>query len=273
MPVRKVALPLLASAIVAWATAYGVAPSGPTGAATPAAEVGGTQCAIGGFPQGEVPPLGAAPLAELLPEQTANLERAYFSMGCFWGSEAMLGSCPGVLFTRVGFTGGSLPDPSYAAIGDHVETVEVLYDPGQVSYERLLEHFFDHHNAHAKPIFRQYASAVFATNRAQEQAARALRQRREAGWGQPILTAVRPLDRFYPAEPSHQKYYLSQDPDLLERLPRYGAQKLETRLATKLNALSAKAGDRTALLEEMRGLGLSEAVCEALFARVSWAKS
>ena len=80
--------------------------------------------------------------------------KAYFAMGCFWGSEALMASAPGVVSTRVGFSGGTFPNPSYSAIGDHVETVEVLYDPAVITYPELLRHFWRHHNSRAKPIFR-----------------------------------------------------------------------------------------------------------------------
>jgi peptide-methionine (S)-S-oxide reductase len=200
-----------------------------------------------------------------------GLRKAYFSMGCFWGSEAMLASCPGVIFTRVGFAGGTLPNPSYSAIGDHVETVEVLFDPDQVTYARLLDHFWSHHNGHAKPIFRQYASAIFTTDESQAKAAKEVRETRQgASPGAPLLTAIIPLPRFFPADTGHQKYYLSQDPALLAKLPRHGGQKLETRLATKMNALVGRAGDRAELMAQLKHLGLASEVAEALLARASW---
>lgn len=221
---------------------------------------------------GEVPPLNPSPIAELLPSQMPKLEKAYFSMGCFWGSEGMLASCPGVMFTRVGFTGGTMPNPTYSAIGDHVETVEVLFDPEKVSYQQLVRHFWAHHNAHAKPIFRQYASAIFTTSPAQEIEAKETRTEQDDQGAEPLLTAIKPLERFYPADPAQQKYYLSQDTDLLTKMPRYGDQRRETRLATKLNALVGHCGDRADLKSSLGELGLSEEVCEALLLRASWPK-
>jgi methionine-S-sulfoxide reductase len=202
-----------------------------------------------------------------------KLRKAYFAMGCFWGSEAMLGSCPGVMFTRVGFSGGSLPDPSYSAIGDHVETVEVLFDPEQVTYSQLLDHFWSHHNARTRPIFRQYASAIFTVDAEQERLAKEVRERRRAqGGSDPLLTAIKPLERFYPADPGHQKYYLSQDPELLAEMPRDGDAKMQTRLATKLNALIGHEGDRAALKASLEELGLADEQAEALFLRACWPK-
>lgn len=262
-----IALALLVLAVLAATLTHPRAGLPPASAETAAT----SSCSIAGAPQGKLPQLTPSPIAELLPEQMPRLEKAYFSMGCFWGSEAMLASCPGVMFTRVGFTGGTLPDPSYSAIGDHVETVEVLFDPEQVSYRSLLDHFWSHHNAHAKPIFRQYASAIFCSTAQQEQTAKETREKREASTsGQPLLTAIMPLEKFYPADPGHQKYYLSQDPELLRQLPRFGHQRVETRLATKLNALVGRSGRREDLKVALAELGLSDETSEALLIRAGW---
>jgi peptide-methionine (S)-S-oxide reductase len=213
-------------------------------------------CKIGIRPGVALQPLKFSPAAERLPAEVPGLETAYFAMGCFWGSEAMLASCPGVEFTRVGFAGGSFPDPSYSAIGDHVETVEVMFDPEQVSYDELLDHFWNHHNASAKPIFRQYASAVFTTSPLQEKTAKAARKKRNSVSRQPILTTIRTLDRFYPASADHQKHYLSRDSELLAQLPRGSEQRLFTRLATKLNALAGQGGKQDDILQSLTELGV-----------------
>jgi methionine-S-sulfoxide reductase len=260
----KAVLLVLMLGVIGWAL------QGDSLAPVPGASSSPAACTIAGVPDGEAPELHASPIAELLPTQMPKLRKAYFSMGCFWGSEAMLASCPGVMFTRVGFTGGTLPNPSYSAIGDHVETVEVSFDPDQVSYIQLLDHFWSHHNAHAKPIFRQYASAIFTEDEGQEQAARKMRENRRSSSGDRLLTAIKPLQTFYPADAGHQKYYLSQDPELLERLPRHGEQKLDTRLATKLNALAGHAGQRQHIQNALTELGLSEASTEALLQRADW---
>lgn len=204
-------------------------------------------------------------------EQTEvhGLEKAYFSMGCFWGSEAMLASCPGVLYTRTGFTGGTAPSPSYSAIADHVETVEVAFDPEVVSFEDLVNYFWTHHNARAKPIFRQYASAIFTTSQEQAESARRSRElRQEQGGPDPIHTAIIPLETFYPAEEYHQKYYLRQDEKLFALLP--GSPRDHTRLATKLNALAGRAGERDELKQSLSELGLTPPQTEALMHRAYW---
>lgn len=227
-------------------------------------------CQVALPPDGRCPKLQWAPLAELLPLQRPGLQRAYFAMGCFWGSEAMLAGCPGVEFTTVGFTGGTAPDPTYQTIGDHVETVEVLYDPKQLSYPALLEYFWSHHNAQAKPLFRQYASAVFTTNPQETEVAKSLRDQKRSAQGEPLLTAVLPLQTFYPADLNHQKHYLQQDPDLVARLPREGSSRWSTRLAVKLNALLGSGGSRKELHSALRELGVQDDTCLALFQRASW---
>lgn len=198
----------------------------------------------------------------------SEYEKAYFAMGCFWGSEALLAAAPGVVSTRVGFTGGKTPEPSYRAIGDHVETVEVLYDPEVISYPQLLQHFWSRHNARAKPIFRQYASAVFCVEKDQIAMAKEEREAWEAKGEEKVLTAILPAGVFYPAEESHQKYYLQQDSKLLNSLP--AENRLNTVLATKLNAVSGHAGDREALEQQLKALGIDTEASRILFARAVW---
>ena len=197
-------------------------------------------------------------------------EKAFFAMGCFWGSEALMASAPGVVSTRVGFSGGTLPDPSYSAIGDHVETVEVLYDPAIISYPELLRHFWRHHNSRAKPIFRQYASAVFCVKNEQIEIAQKEREAWQGQGEEKVLTAILPAAEFYPAADNHQKYYLQQDEVLLQGLPE--ENRLKTTLAAKLNAVSGRAGDRETLSRELSEFGIDEAARERLFARAVWEK-
>lgn len=207
---------------------------------------------------------------QLHPEsEQQELQKAYFSMGCFWGSEAMLASCPGVVFTRTGYTGGTAPSPSYSAIADHVETVEVSFDPSVVSYQDLVNYFWSHHNARAKPIFRQYASAIFTTSEEQTEQARQSRElRQQQGGPDPIRTAIIPLETFHPAEDYHQKYYLRQDEKLFALLP--GSPRDHTTLAAKLNALAGRAGERDELKEALTRFGVSPPQTEALMQRAYW---
>lgn len=224
-------------------------------------------CQISQVADGPLPDWELRAKVHLETSPTENLERAYFSMGCFWGAEAMLASHPGVIKTQVGYTGGTLANPSYSAIGDHVETVEVTYDSRVTNYEQLLRHFWSHHNASAKPIFRQYASGIFATKPEHLVVAKRLREELSTDTDQ-LLTAILPAETFYPAEESHQKYYLQQDKNLFKSLP-YGTS-LKSELATKLNAIAARTGDKSQWTRKLEDFGIGPIQAEALFERAGW---
>ena len=224
-------------------------------------------CQISQVNDGPIPRWQLLAKAHLKTAPSKTHSKAYFSMGCFWGSEAMLASLPGVIETQVGYTGGSLPNPSYSAIGDHVETVEVTFEQDVLSYEQLLRHFWKNHNAKAKPIFRQYASGVFTKSDEQLQLAKRLRTEL-SGPRDPLLTAILPLETFYPAETNHQKYYLQQDKNLWKSLPH--GTKLNSPLATKLNAVSGRAGDRAQTKKELERFGIGPLQADALFQRAGW---
>lgn len=124
---------------------------------------------------------------------------------------------PGVLDTTVGYTGGHVANPSYQLVctdtTGHAEAVEVEYDPSEVSYERLLEHFFSIHDPtqldrQGPDVGRQYRSAVFVHSPDQERAARAMKERlsSEGRFPRPIVTEIEPAGEFWPAEEYHQRY-------------------------------------------------------------------
>ena len=145
------------------------------------------------------------------------MEKATFAAGCFWGVEATFRSLPGVTSTRVGYTGGSLSDPTYKQVctdrTGHAEAVEVTYDPAQISYEELLKVFWENHdpttlNRQGPDVGTQYRSAIFYHSPEQEAAARASKQRLEqAGvYRRPIVTQIVPAVDFWEAEEYHQQY-------------------------------------------------------------------
>lgn len=227
------------------------------------------QCRISLIEEEHQPQFTVSPEALRVPREE-EFQKAYFAMGCFWGSEALLASAEGVVATRVGFSGGTLANPDYSAIGDHVETVEVLFDSRKTSYPALLQHFWKNHNSRAKPIFRQYASAIFCVDEEQMSQAKLERDKWQAETGEErVLTAVLEASDFYPAGESHQKYYLQQDQNLLDSLPGT-QQRLETLLATKLNAVSGRAGDRATLEGSLSQLGIDTKARDLLFQRALW---
>lgn len=144
-------------------------------------------------------------------------ELATFAAGCFWGVEELFRKLPGVLSTRVGYTGGDEDKPTYEQVCDdrtgHAEAVEVTFDPVQISYERLLEVFWKNHNPtqghrQGPDIGSQYRSAIFFHSPEQEQTALASKKTLETSgiWKAPLTTEIVPATTFWPAEDYHQQY-------------------------------------------------------------------
>jgi len=113
-----------------------------------------------------------------------------------------------VVRTRVGYTGGTKVNPTYYALGDHTETVQIDYDPAVISYEELLEVFWGAHNPAQHNYSRQYAHVLFYHDEEQERLARASAERVAESLGSEVQTELRPADTFYLAEAYHQKYYV-----------------------------------------------------------------
>lgn len=146
-----------------------------------------------------------------------NIERATFGAGCFWGVEAAFRMVKGVVGTAVGYAGGHLPDPTYKDVctdrTGHAEVVEVSFDPAVVSYDELLNVFWDNHNPttlnrQGPDWGTQYRSVIFFHSPEQEATARRSRERLEASgrYKSPIVTEIAPAGPFYRAEDYHQQY-------------------------------------------------------------------
>lgn len=147
----------------------------------------------------------------------SNSEKATFGAGCFWGVEVALGAIPGVLETAVGYEGGKLADPTYQDVctdrTGHAEVVELRFDPARVSYNELLEAFFNLHdptqlNRQGPDWGTQYRSVIFFHSPSQETEAKArIGSLTEAKtFPRPIVTEVVPATSFWRAEEYHQKY-------------------------------------------------------------------
>jgi peptide-methionine (S)-S-oxide reductase len=145
------------------------------------------------------------------------LEKATFAAGCFWGVEAAFRQIPGVVATRVGYTGGHTDDPTYERVCSHTtghaEAVEVTFDPERVSYEQLLDVFWTNHNPTTRnrqglDIGDQYRSAVFFHSPEQQEAAERTKEAVEAKlhWPKKVVTQIVPAPEFYEAEDYHQQY-------------------------------------------------------------------
>jgi peptide-methionine (S)-S-oxide reductase len=144
-------------------------------------------------------------------------EKATFGAGCFWGVEAAFRQVEGVTGTAVGFMGGSLASPTYRDVctdrTGHAEVVEVEYDPARVSYENLLEIFWQVHdptqlNRQGPDVGTQYRSVIFFHSPQQESAARASQQKLQASGRcpRPVVTEIVPVAEFWRAEEYHQQY-------------------------------------------------------------------
>jgi peptide-methionine (S)-S-oxide reductase len=149
---------------------------------------------------------------------TDALQVATFAAGCFWGVEDTFRQVPGVRDVAVGYSGGRLENPGYYDVcggrTGHAESVEISYDPKEVSYEDLLKVFFENHdpttlNRQGPDVGEQYRSAVFFHSPEQEAAATAvkLRLEEEGGFRRPIVTEISPAARFWRAEEYHQRYF------------------------------------------------------------------
>ncbi len=143
------------------------------------------------------------------------MEPACFAAGCFWGVQFYFDQVPGVMKTTVGYTGGSIENPSYDDVcyknTGHAEAVLIEFDTEQVTYEQLCHHFFRLHNPtqlnrQGPDIGDQYRSAIFYANEVQRDVAQAVLERSQANYSQPIVTVIEPLGPFYDAEDYHQKY-------------------------------------------------------------------
>lgn len=145
-------------------------------------------------------------------------ETATFAAGCFWGVQSTFEKVPGVVSTRVGYSGGSMPDPTYEDVctdrTGHAESIEIVFDPSKVSYQTLLNVFFDNHdpttmNSQGPDFGTQYRSVIFYHSPEQKALAEAEKKRRnDSGeYVGPIVTQIVPAAPFYAAEDYHQFYY------------------------------------------------------------------
>lgn len=145
-------------------------------------------------------------------------ERAVLAGGCFWGMQDLIRKMPGVVSTRVGYTGGDVPNATYRHHGTHAEGIEIIFDPAKISYRRLLEFFFQIHdpttlNRQGNDRGLSYRSAIYYLDEAQKSVAeQTISEVNASGiWPGTVVTELAAAGDFWEAEPEHQDY--------LERLP------------------------------------------------------
>jgi peptide-methionine (S)-S-oxide reductase len=146
-------------------------------------------------------------------------ETAILAGGCFWGVQELIRKQPGVISTRVGYSGGDVPNATYRNHGTHAEAVEIVFDPDQNSYRDILEFFFQIHdpttmNRQGNDIGTSYRSAIFYTSEEQRRVAEETIADVDASglWPGKVVTEVEPAGPFWEAEPEHQDY-LQRYPD------------------------------------------------------------
>ncbi|MFC8391274.1 peptide-methionine (S)-S-oxide reductase MsrA [Streptomyces sp. NPDC057238] len=150
---------------------------------------------------------------------TTNEERALLAGGCFWGMQELIRTFPGVLTTRVGYSGGDVPNATYRDHGTHAESIEITYDPAVTDYRTILEYFFQIHdpstkNRQGNDIGTSYRSAIFYVDDEQKRVAEeTIADVNASGlWPGAVVTEVVPAGPFWEAEPEHQDY-LQRYPD------------------------------------------------------------
>lgn len=147
---------------------------------------------------------------------TARRETATFGGGCFWCLEAVLQRIEGVLSVRSGYAGGTTANPTYEQVctgqTGHAEVVQVTFDPEMISFEELLDVFWQAHdpttlNRQGADVGSQYRSIILTADDRQKSVAEASKSKAQKNWHEPIVTEIRPLDTFWEAEDYHQNYY------------------------------------------------------------------
>jgi peptide-methionine (S)-S-oxide reductase len=140
-------------------------------------------------------------------------EKAILAGGCFWGMEELIRALPGIISTRVGYTGGEVPHATYRNHGDHAEAIEIIFDPDRIAYRDILEYFFQIHDPstidrQGNDRGRSYRSEIFHTTEAQKATAIQTIKAIDASglWPGKVVTKVTPASDFWEAEPEHQDY-------------------------------------------------------------------
>lgn len=144
---------------------------------------------------------------------TSTTETAILAGGCFWGMQELIRALPGVIRTRVGYTGGDVPNATYRNHGTHAEGIEIVFDPAIFSYRQLLEFFFQIHdpttpNRQGNDRGLSYRSGIYPLDARQQQIALETIAAVDASgrWPGKVVTEVKPAGPFWEAEPEHQDY-------------------------------------------------------------------
>lgn len=171
--------------------------------------------------------------------------------------------------TRVGYAGGEKANPTYHDLGDHSETIQIDYDPEQITYAELLEVFWQSHNASVPSFGRQYASLILYHNGEQKRLAEQSRAREEARLGRKVYTDIIPVSAFYLAEDYHQKHILQSSSEFSEFRALFARPEdfVNSTAAARVNGYLGNNGNLAQLQEELDSLGLSPEAGQKLLDR------
>lgn len=175
------------------------------------------------------------------------MDKIVLGMQCFWGAEALFGSVPGIITTRVGYAGGTTKNPSYRNIGNHIECIDLKFNTEIITIEKILDLFFKSHDPTIK-YKRQYISAILY--RTPEEYLTIENYMSNFKSEQKIVTELIQTNEFTPAENYHQKYFLRKQSKILNELNLINDDIIDSPLATKLNALCAGFGVVEELLKK-----------------------
>lgn len=175
-------------------------------------------------------------MKEIVHHVDIPFDKATFGMGCFWANDSLFGATPGVIRTKVGYSGGTSDNPVYRKLGDHTEVIEVHYDPTVITFDNLLDLFWNNHEyGLSAKIKRQYMSLILYHDEQQKKIAEESFQVESRKRNEKITTEIRPAGPFYPAESYHQKYRLQGHKWLCQQIGLNPELLLTSTTASKFN--------------------------------------
>ncbi|XP_065090963.1 peptide methionine sulfoxide reductase-like [Ochlerotatus camptorhynchus] len=181
-------------------------------------------------------------------------------MGCYWACDSLFGATKGVLQTRVGYAGGTTESPRSKHVGDHVEVIEIHFDPKQITYKELLELFWKNHEyRESARLKREYMTMIMYHTDEQRLLAEASKSEQQVQEGEElVVTEIVPESHLYPAENHNQKYRLQGHVDLAKGLDLTPELLQTSHLAARLNGYLVGVGGLPQFEEEVGKLGLTE---------------
>lgn len=200
-----------------------------------------------------------------------SIKIATFAMGWFWGPDSQFGIKEGVKYTEVGYAGGDMPDPEYKNMGDHTEAVQIHYIPDIISFEELVEMFFDTQTCPHLNQSNQYRSILFYGDDEERNIILKIMEKKEKEMGGKFDTDIRPFKNFYAAENYHQKYYFKRIRKLYYDMKEIYNKEKEITMSTAVGHMNGYVhghGNYELLKEEIHELGLTEEGNDLLIAFV-----